>query len=167
MRLAFQRWHWSRGYIIDSFFDPDGQDSDQFQFTIETVTPLLYAWMCYIATYIYWLCHKLKISEFVCASALSTTHGSLHPSQVSMEGSLRRQTVSIKSMGGNSKNLIQADKESRAGEKILPFILLCSLNPSPYTRRWLIFLKSAVTSSMPRRWMDLPLTHKCTHIDTP
>lgn len=89
---------------------------------------------------------------------------SLRLSQVWLEESLRRQTLSIKAMGGSCKNLIQADKESRVGEKISPFILLCSLIPSPYTWLWLIFLKSAVTSSMPRRWTDPPLTHRYTHI---
>ena len=102
----------------------------------------------------------------VCACAPSTSHASLHNSQVCLQESLRRQTLSIKAMGGSCKNLIQADKESRVGEKILPFILLCSLIPSPYTWLWLIFLKSAVTSSMPRRWTDPPLTLIHTHTDT-
>lgn len=54
---------------------------------------------------------------------------SLHPSQVQLEESLRRQTLSIKATGGSCKNLIQADKEKRAREKISPFILFCSLIP--------------------------------------
>lgn len=35
-------------------------------------------------------------------------------------------------MGGSCENLIQADKERLVGEKILPFILLCFLIPSPF-----------------------------------
>lgn len=56
------------------------------------------------------------VSVCVCACAPSTSHASpLHPSRVCLEESLRRQTLSIKAMGGSCKNLIQADKESRVG----------------------------------------------------
>ena len=105
------------------------------------------------------------VSEYFCVCKRSVHIPCVFPSpsQVCLEESLRGQTLSIKAMGGSCKNLIQADKESRVGEKILPFILLCSLIPSPYTWLCLIFLKSAVTSSMPRRWMDPPPTHKYTH----
>lgn len=102
----------------------------------------------------------------MCARACSHLHPMclLHPSQICLEESLRRHTLSIKAMGGSCKNLIQADKENRVGEKILPFLLLRSLIPSLYTWLWLICLKSAVTSSTARRWTDPPLTHK--HTDT-
>ncbi len=111
---------------------------------------------------------SVNLWVFVCVHALRKHPMHLCiPSKVCLEEPLRRQTLSIKAMGGSCKNLIQADKESRVGEKTLPFILLCSLIPSPYTWLWLIFLKSAVTSSMPRRWTDPPLTHKYTHTHTP
>lgn len=59
----------------------------------------------------------------VCVPVLRS-HPTLHPSLVCLEESLRRQTLSIKAMGGSCKNLIQADKESRVGEKILAFFSL-------------------------------------------
>jgi len=104
-----------------------------------------------------------SVSESLWACAPSTSHTSLHPYLVCLEESPRRQTLSIKATGGSCKNLIQADKESRVGEKISAFILLRSPIPSPYTWLWLIFLKSAVTSSMPRRWTDPPLRRTHTH----
>ena len=116
--------------------------------------------------------HKVTQTEgelqYICVGACtpSTSHESLHPDQVCLEESLRRQTLSIKATGGSCTNLIHADKDGRVGEKISPFILLCSLILSPYTWLQLIFLKSVVTSSMPCRWTDPPLTHKHTHTHT-
>lgn len=62
---------------------------------------------------------KVSLSDCLWKCVLSTARVSKHPSQVCVEGSLRRQIVSIKAMGGSCENLIQADKERRVGEKIL------------------------------------------------